>query len=221
MEGQPLLPGSAITLLFDEGKFYGSAGCNDYGGKYTSAPGGGFVLEEVELTAMLCEEPAGVMEQENRFIAALTSARRYITINKVLELVSEGEEAILKFDLMPTFKEMTPEILVGKNWQLVSAPGLEKVNVSAFTIHFDGERFSGTTVCREYAGTYTAEMDRLRIGFLEMTTDVDCEENLLMAEGWYTTLLENAEQYHVINGHLELYTLKGEEIIFEQETVQE
>ncbi len=221
LNGQEIIPVSGITLVFEGEKFFGSAGCNNYGGKYTTAPGGGFALNEIEKNVMLCTEPAGVMEQEDQFFAALTSVRSYTTLNLELQLLNEDGIAVLKFELTPKFVEISPEDLVGKTWRLVSAPGLGGVKLSEFSLSFDGQSFSGTTTCRDYAGTYTATNDRLKIGFLEMTTDVACEESQQLAEGNYTTLLENIEQYNLQDKQLKLYTLKREKIIFELVTEQE
>jgi heat shock protein HslJ len=215
LDSQALIPGTAITLFFEAGKFYGSAGCNNYSGKYATAPGGGFSLSEIEKNVMLCIEPAGVMEQEDQYLTALISTSSYETVNEVLELVDQDGKTVLKFDLMPRFVDVAPEDLVGKTWRLVLTPWLSGVDFSQFTINFDGQSFSGTTTCRDYAGTYTATVDRLHIDYLEMTTDVNCEEDLLTAEGEYTTLLEAVEQYNVLEDQLELYTLKGEKMVFE------
>ncbi len=213
--GQDLIPGSGITLMFDDGGFFGSAGCNNYGGIYTTDPGGGFTPNEIEINAMLCTEPAGVMEQEDRYIAAFTSARSYTTWNLELQLMNQEGTAILKYDRMPQFSEVSPEDFVGKTWRLVDAPGLGEVDLGEFTLSFDGKSFAGTTACRDYAGTYTAAKDRLKIGYLEMTTDVPCVEIRLNAEGDYTTLLENIEQYNISGNQLELYTLRGEKMTYE------
>ena len=214
LEDQVLIPGTGIMLIFEAGKFSGSAGCNNYGGTYTTSPGGGLTLNEIEKNAMLCTEPIGIMEQEEHFFTALISTRRYLTLNEELELLNEDGIAVLKFTRVPHFSEVSPEDFVGKTWRLVAAPGLDGVDLGEFTLSFDGYNFSGTTACRDYTGTYMAVNDRLKIGYLEMTTDVPCAETLLNAEGSYTTLLENIEQYNVRDTQLEFYTLKGEEIIF-------
>ena len=40
INGQPLLPGTAITLQFLNGQLAGFAGCNDYSGSYTAVDNG-------------------------------------------------------------------------------------------------------------------------------------------------------------------------------------
>jgi heat shock protein HslJ len=83
---EPPLPGTRLTATFSEdGRLTGSAGCNSYSASYTFDRG---VLEiaEIARTEMLCKGPAGVMEQEERFLDALSSATEYSVHNEVLYL---------------------------------------------------------------------------------------------------------------------------------------
>lgn len=65
-----VLEGSQITALFENGEVSGSAGCNSYGGSYTIDD---FRLSVGVLTTtkMACTSPAGVMEQEQRYLSFL------------------------------------------------------------------------------------------------------------------------------------------------------
>jgi len=65
-----LTTGTAITLVFAEGRVAGSAGCNEYSGPYTLEQGA-LRIGAIGLTKMACTEPAGVMEQEADYINAL------------------------------------------------------------------------------------------------------------------------------------------------------
>jgi len=136
------------------------------------------------------------------------------------EAVDDGEDEagadLLIFDLLPSYPQTSPANLTGAAWQLITAPGLAGAQLAAITLRFEGQSFAGTTPCREYAGTFTAEGDRLRIGFLEMTSDETCREIQMGAEGAFTTLLENVEAYHLADGSLVLVTLQGQELIFER-----
>lgn len=214
MRGQNLLPDTSVTMMVNNGQISGSAGCNFYGSAYTTQSNQSFKINEIEMTAMDCPEPAGVMEQEQRYMKALTSVRAYEVDNSELLLKDEQRQTLLRFQLLPKF-DVSPQNLIGKTWQLVSAPGLEGVEMSEFTLRFDGTHFSGTTACREYSGTYQTTNDRLKVVFLEMTTDVNCDEVRLVAEGNYTTLLGNIEQYNLQETKLELFTIQAEKLVFE------
>ena len=72
-----LITGTDVTLSFAAGgRVAGRAGCNSYTGPFES---GNATLEVGALasTRMLCASPAGVMEQEARFLAALQNAATY------------------------------------------------------------------------------------------------------------------------------------------------
>jgi heat shock protein HslJ len=68
-----LTAGSRITLAFDEGGVSGSAGCNRFSGSYRLADDA-LTVGALRTTRMMCAEPAGIMEQERAFLAALGSA---------------------------------------------------------------------------------------------------------------------------------------------------
>jgi len=74
----PILPGSQITLFFDpHGAYNGSAGCNTYTGAYTIGLDSALMLMPGQVTQMLCNDPAGVMEQEATYLQALQNAVAY------------------------------------------------------------------------------------------------------------------------------------------------
>jgi heat shock protein HslJ len=69
--------GSEITAAFDKtGQVAGNAGCNDYFAPYQAA-GGAISIGAAGATRKSCASPAGVMEQESAYLAALQSAATY------------------------------------------------------------------------------------------------------------------------------------------------
>ena len=73
-----VLGGTELTATFEGGQVAGSAGCNQYNAGYTLGPGARAIsISPAASTRMFCSEPAGVMEQEAEFLAALQSAARY------------------------------------------------------------------------------------------------------------------------------------------------
>lgn len=81
-EESPVLEGSEITLSFEgnvvaaEGRLAGSAGCNRYSAHYRTE-GDGLVMQPPVSTKMFCAEPAGVMDQEMRFLTVLMDVNGY------------------------------------------------------------------------------------------------------------------------------------------------
>jgi heat shock protein HslJ len=214
IEGHPPIADRMISLQINSEYFSGSAGCNRYSARYTAKSQNSFSIDELAMNEADCIEPEGIMKQENRYTELLSSAIKCQLIEQELVLEDAQGKVILRYQPRPEF-EVTPDALVGKTWQLISAPDLYKGNLSEFSIRFDEGTFSGTTVCREYEGKYRAEEDTFQITFMSTTTDYNCNEKDGFAEAQFTTLLSNVEQYNVTSDQLELFTRHGEKLIFE------
>jgi heat shock protein HslJ len=96
LNGEPPVPGSEITLQFEDGNLGGSAGCNSYGGSY-EATDGRLSIPEIVRTEMACLEPEGVMEQEDAYLAALQSAAIYRMVDGRLQVENAAGEPTLVF----------------------------------------------------------------------------------------------------------------------------
>ena len=88
------LAGTDITAVFGaDGKVTGSAGCNTYNAAY-QVDGLKISIGPVATTRMACAEPAGIMEQETAYLAALQTAIRYeIEGDELVLWNSEGTHA--------------------------------------------------------------------------------------------------------------------------------
>lgn len=89
-----LLPGTAATMGFDAGRVSGSSGCNTYQAGYT-VNGNAIAIGAPAATGIFCAEPAGVMDQEARFLAALQSATAFRVVGSQLELTTAGGQIAL------------------------------------------------------------------------------------------------------------------------------
>lgn len=69
LNGNPLVEDTKITLVFEDDRAGGSAGCNSYGGAVEAA-GEKIQFSELTMTLMACTD-AGVMAQESSYLAAL------------------------------------------------------------------------------------------------------------------------------------------------------
>ena len=69
---QPLIEGTTITADFVDDTISGFSGCNNYSGTLTPVDDH-FTISGIVTTRMFCEQPAGVMEQEQAYLAALES----------------------------------------------------------------------------------------------------------------------------------------------------
>jgi heat shock protein HslJ len=65
-----LLPGTEITVTFEDGTAYGSAGCNTYNATLAHE-GPLLTFESIAFTVMACLIPDGVMSQEQGYVDLL------------------------------------------------------------------------------------------------------------------------------------------------------
>ena len=83
------LPGTAVTATFSaDGSLSGSAGCNTYNTTYTVDGAKLTIGKEIATTRMMCAEPAGLMEAEAEYIAALPRAVAYRVEGTMLSLLT-------------------------------------------------------------------------------------------------------------------------------------
>jgi len=86
-----VLAGTTITAEFGkDGTLTGNSGCNNYSGPY-KVTGNQIKIGPLISTKKACAEPAGVMDQEAQYLAALETAATYKLEGSVLELrTSDG-----------------------------------------------------------------------------------------------------------------------------------
>jgi heat shock protein HslJ len=96
-----VLPGSTITAEFAEDRqLTGSAGCNTYSATYR-LDGSSIQIGPAATTRMMCAEPAGVMEQEAAYTAALQSAASFTIQLDRLTLSGSNGETIAQYTAAP------------------------------------------------------------------------------------------------------------------------
>ncbi len=81
-----LIPGTEITATFgNDGSLTGNGGCNGYSAPFEAGPDT-ISVGAVGATRSACSDPAGVMEQEQSFFAALENSDTWIVSSGRLEL---------------------------------------------------------------------------------------------------------------------------------------
>lgn len=109
LNGQAPLNGVRTTLHFEtsedaqpgtllDATIGGNTGCNNYGGEIRTAADGVFDVPEIESNEEGCNEPEGVMEQEQAFLEALRTAVGYRLDGDRLELLDGDQETTLIFE---------------------------------------------------------------------------------------------------------------------------
>ncbi len=109
---QAIIPGSQITATFTDTEVSGFAGCNNYNAVLTPVDDY-FTVGPIAVTAKACNEPAGVMEQEAAYLAALggTSGYRWeeglvdnisrVTAGQVFYVLADGTSGVLNYLTTP------------------------------------------------------------------------------------------------------------------------
>jgi polar amino acid transport system substrate-binding protein len=72
----PVLDGTTLTAMFVDIGVGGSAGCNQYSGRYT-VNGNNLAIGPLAVSQSVCGEPTGIMEQQTAFVNALESASSF------------------------------------------------------------------------------------------------------------------------------------------------
>jgi len=97
LNGAPILADTTLTVTFNaDGTLNGSAGCNNYNGRYT-ANSGQITVSEATTTNIFCAAPPGIMEQEGAYINALRAAATFEFPDRSTQLIirnAAGQEIL-------------------------------------------------------------------------------------------------------------------------------
>ena len=97
---EPVISGSRITAGFtlddslSTGTISGNGGCNDYTASFTIS-GNTIEINNLERSEAQCTDPPGIMDQEQRFVSALTVADSFSVDGERLQIVYNSGDAIL------------------------------------------------------------------------------------------------------------------------------
>ena len=214
---KPVLPGTYISLEFDEGSAGGSAGCNGFGADLVAANEGRLLVSGIMSTLMLCQRDDGVdvMQQEADFLEALKNVARYQIVEGQMQVFDASGTRILVYTAQEHLP-MDPAGLPGTSWQLLSLDGSPPLEGSQPSLAFlDRERVNGNAGCRDFSGAYQADGDRIRFPEIAMVQN-DClrGEAFQSLEGQFTDALTWANRYLLEPDRLVIYTSRGEELEF-------
>lgn len=164
VDNSPLSPveGHPITLEIDGDTVSGNAGCNGFGGAF-SATDGELRIGDLAITEMACVDQAA-MAAESAFVQGLLRAS---TIELITEdLVLGGDGVSLTFAPVAPIPDAP---VIGTAWTLDTLVDGEAVSSTvadadpAVLLLEEGGRFTASTGCRDLAGDYTLDGDRLTL----------------------------------------------------------
>ena len=214
INGNESIDGSKIILRFHAGnEIGGQAGCNYFGGGYSSEDGNmGF--SEVTTTMMACLEPEGLMDQESAFFEAMANTTAYYVEDERLELFDMDDETILEFVMRP--QAGVDSLLENTRWELISLNGADPLEGTTITLEFSVEEISGTAGCNGYGGRLDAASEGIFNAPEIMSTAMACLEpdGVMEQEQVYLQIMWDADKYQFMDGELQIATANGETLNF-------
>jgi len=198
-----LLTGTDISLNFGtDRQVSGNAGCNTYSGGY-QASGNALKVGPLVSTQKACATPAGVMEQEQQYLAALQNSATFEIAGDTLT-IRDASGA-----MQVVAKASTPAGLPGTSWKVTMYNNGKQAVVgliaySNVTLDFSAQgQVSGNSGCNTYSGAYKTNGDQLKVGQLA-STRMFCDKpaGVMDQEQQYLAALQNAATYEITGSTL-------------------
>ena len=201
------VPGSSITLRFEDGRAVGSDGCNRYGFAYT---GTGSKLEFAPsgiATKMACAPD--LMQQAEVFRTGLTRTRTYGMESGQLRLLDSEGTVIARFDPQPVALAGTSWIVNGYNNGRQAVVSV--LNGSELTMEFSADgRVAGYAGCNRYTGSFEQDGKMLSFGPSAATRRMCIEpEGVMEQEQQFLKALETVATARQEADSLEMRTADG------------
>ena len=214
LNGHSLVPGTHIEINFEKDSFSGTA-CNHFGGQYT-ADGDRFSIPgPMEMTAMACLDPEGIMEQEQEFGAALATVVSYQVSGNKLEMMDQTGEVVLVFS-HETSESIDPDSLIDSEWRVTRVNDELLIPGSQITVRFLSPGVvNGFGGCRGYEAEYIKADDGVRFTSIAMNEEPCNDEALLIQEQDFTDFLSDAKNFERVDDFLILTPHPGDEVVFE------
>lgn len=195
-------PPLVVSLLMEEGRASGSAGCNNYFGGYT-LDGASLTFGDMGATQMFCEGPAG--EVETAYLANLAAVASWASDGSTLSLADAAGAVILEY-------AMAPEATILGGWVASGINNGSDAVVTSdttplVTAVFDAEgRLTGFDGCNDYFTDYSVEGDQITISDAIGSTRMACPSEALseQSQQYYAALVAATTWSVSPNGMLEL-----------------
>lgn len=228
LDGRPIVEGSFVMVEIEENQISGYDGCNWYGGRFEDGTrvadeSGKFSFPPSALTARLCDDTPGVMDQSEAFLAAFGEVKTYRVAGQQLEIIDAVGDVRLVFVKQMSLEGRATD-LSGTAWRIAKSDALAKVSYKAATLAFLDDRLViGKTACRPYLATYSRSEEGVRFpsqSMLERSVWQSCSDEERRLEGEFGDFLSSANEYAVQDDRgsiqLRMRSSTGKALTFEQ-----
>jgi heat shock protein HslJ len=206
---RPVLAGTEVTAIFQDGRLAGSAGCNAYASGYNVTGSAISLTGPAAATLRLCPEPPGIMEQEAAYLAALERIARLNVTPRALTLL-DGDGAILL-----TYVPQAQTPLEGTAWTAQAYNNgrggvVTLIAGTEITARFEGGRVAGSAGCNTYTAAYSLNGNAIEIS-PAASTRMACATppGIMEQEAAYLAALQTARVYRTEGSRLILETADG------------
>lgn len=205
-----ILPDSDITARFSTTQLSGSAGCNSYFTSYT-LDGDRIYVGVIGSTEIFCEDPAGLMDQEEDYLANFQLAYFYSVDEDQLVVSNADMEPLLTFQLVDS------ENLIETTWLLTGynsgaqgfVPILSGTSINA-RFSEDGV-ISGNSGCNQFSAPYQADDEQITIGEPVSTRNFcSTPEGSMVQERRFLEILASADSYQIQENQLIFLSESGD-----------
>jgi heat shock protein HslJ len=214
-----VLPGTTITATFSGGETVsGSAGCNNYVAMY-QVEKTNLKVGKPATSKMMCNSPAGIMDQETIYLSNLQGAASYAISGDQLTIADVSGKTLLTYQKAAATGVHMP--LANITWKLEmyrsssgsNVPVIQTTNVTAL-FGSDGS-MTGSAGCNSYTGTYTTSgSNGISVGPLATTRMYCGDPGVMDQETAYLTLLRTVSSYEVTeDGMLNLMNSTGTPVL--------
>ncbi len=204
LDGRPIIDETFVRIEVSEDQFSGYDGCNwitgfSEDGVRSPATFENGVLSfphQFAVTARLCNEPLGVMEQSDAFFSALGQGETYRVAGERLEIIDDVGDVRLVFVKQVPLEGRVVE-LSETAWRLVEAEAQARGGGEAVTMAFLDDRLViANTACRPFLATYNRSDGRVRFpsqSMLERPIWQSCSDEDRKLEGDFTDFMGSVD----------------------------
>ena len=207
MNNQPIVPGTLVSAQFTiaaggkSGSMTGLAGCNSYNAVF----GEGMGVNSSLSSQRVCTQPAGVMQQEQAYLASLNTANGYVHTGDLL-VISTATGTLSYGPYPPASASDQAYLLVNATWYLtfynnVTATG---GNSQGHIIFAPNGSLNGFTGCNDFTGNYATNINNMSITNLQFGNK-PCQSNAAANQQQaMISILQSARSYLIANTILQI-----------------